>query len=285
MGDYMGKKANGKLNRKIPYEEQSSKKPRSWDHIFGILTVATIIWFGLIIYNDFKSLDTDTNIDNTQDETMDSAIAAKDDDLTMMEKNTWVINNGNVICIDAGHGGGDKGTVSGNYKESAICLLIAKSVQQELEHMGAQVVMTRTDDIAISQEQRVKIGNDKKADIFVSIHLNSSANETANGAEAWIHSSKPNNSLKLSKTILEEIAINTGIHNRDVKYGTLADSKENYYINSRSKSASLILELGFITSSSDMLVINNKTEHIAKAIASGIAKYLNGGDKGESGKY
>ena len=59
--------------------------------------------------------------------------------------------------------------------------------------------MTRTDDIAISQEQRVKIGNDKKADIFVSIHLNSSANETANGAEAWIHSSKPNNSLKLSK--------------------------------------------------------------------------------------
>jgi N-acetylmuramoyl-L-alanine amidase len=151
--------------------------------------------------------------------------------------------------------------------------------------MGAQVVMTRTDDIAISQEQRVKIGNDKKADIFVSIHLNSSANETANGAEAWIHSSKPNNSLKLSKTILEEIAINTGIHNRDVKYGTLADSKENYYINSRSKSASLILELGFITSNSDMLVINNKTEHIAKAIASGIAKYLNGGDKGESGKY
>ena len=269
MGDYMGKKANGKLNRKIPYEEQSSKKPRRWDHIFGILTVATIIWFGLIIYNDFKSLDTDTNIDNTQDETLD----------------TWVINNGNVICIDAGHGGGDKGTVSGNYKESAICLLIAKSVQQELEHMGAQVVMTRTDDIAISQEQRVKIGNDKKADIFVSIHLNSSANETANGAEAWIHSSKPNNSLKLSKTILEEIAINTGIHNRDVKYGTLADSKENYYINSRSKSASLILELGFITSSSDMLVINNKTEHIAKAIASGIAKYLNGGDKGESGKY
>ncbi len=285
MGDYMGKKANGKLNRKIPYEEQSSKKPRRWDHIFGILTVATIIWFGLIIYNDFKSLGTDTNINNTQDETLDSAIAAKDDDLTMMEKNTWVINNGNVICIDAGHGGGDKGTVSGNYKESAICLLIAKSVQQELEHMGAQVVMTRTDDIAISQEQRVKIGNDKKADIFVSIHLNSSANETANGAEAWIHSSKPNNSLKLSKTILEEIAINTGIHNRDVKYGTLADSKENYYINSRSKSASLILELGFITSSSDMLVINNKTEHIAKAIASGIAKYLNGGDKGESGKY
>ena len=82
-----------------------------------------------------------------------------------------------------------------------------------------------------------------------------------------------------------KIAINTGIHNRDVKYGTLADSKENYYINSRSKSASLILELGFITSNSDMLVINNKTEHIAKAIASGIAKYLNGGDKGESGKY
>lgn len=277
MGVYMGKRANGKSNRKIPYGEQSSKKPRRWDHIFGILTVTTVIWFGLIIYNDFKSSDTNTNVDNTQDKTLDSVIAAKDDDSTMMEKNTWVINNGSVICIDAGHGGSDKGTVSNSYEESTICLLIAKSVQQELESMGAEVVMTRTSDVGISQEQRVKIGNDKNADIFVSIHLNSSTNEAANGAEAWIHSSKPNNSLKLSKTILEEIAINTGIHNRDVKYGTLADSKENYYINSRSKSASLILELGFITSNSDMLVINNKMDNIAKAIASGIGKYLNGG--------
>lgn len=273
----MGKGTNRKSNRKIPYEEQSSKKPRRWDHIFGILTVATVIWFGLIIYNDFKSSDTNTNVDNTENKTLDSVMAAKDDDSTMMEKNTWVINNGSVICIDAGHGGDDKGTVSGSYEESSICLLIAKSVQQELENMGAEVVMTRTSDAAVSQEQRVKIGNEKNADIFVSIHLNSSTNEAANGAEAWIHSSKPNNSLKLSKTILEEIAINTGIHNRDVKYGTLADSKENYYVNSRSKGASLILELGFITSNSDMLIINSKADNIAKAIASGIGKYLNGG--------
>lgn len=281
----MGKGTNRKLNKKIPYEEQFSRKPRRWDHIFGILTMATIIWFGLIIYNDFKSLDTDTHTSNTPNRTLDNAMAAKDNDLAISEKNTWMINNESVICIDAGHGGGDKGTVSGSYEESSICLFIAESVQKELERMGAEVVMTRTSDIAISQEQRVKIGNDKNADVFVSIHLNSSTNEAANGAEAWIHSSKPNNSLKLSKTILEEIAINTGIHNREVKYGTLADSKENYYINSHSKSASLILELGFITSNSDMLIINNKAENIAKSIASGIGKYLNGGNKGESEKY
>lgn len=280
----MGKGTNRKSNRKIPYEEQTSSKPRRWDHIFGILTIATIIWFGLIIYNDFKSLDADTPTNNTQNQTLDNVVAAQDKDLAIPE-NTWTIDNGSVICIDAGHGGSDKGTVSGRYEESSICLSIAESVQQELERMGAEVVMTRTSDIAISQEQRVKIGNDKNADVFVSIHLNSSTNEAANGAEAWIHSNKPNNSLKLSKTILEEIAINTGIHNRDVKYGTLADSKENYYINSRSKSASLILELGFITSNSDMLIINNKAENIAKAIASGIGKYLNGGNKGESEKY
>ncbi len=274
----MGKRTNTKSNRKIPYEEQSSKKPRRWDHIFGILTVVTIIWFGFILYNDFKSSDTDTHVNNTENKTLNNAIAAKDNDSTIIKGNMWTINSGSVICIDAGHGGSDKGTVSGSYEESSICLLIAKSVQQELENMGAEVVMTRTSDVGISQEQRVKIGNDKNAEIFVSIHLNSSTNEAANGAEAWIHSSKPNNSLKLSKTILEEIAINTGIHNRDVKYGTLADSKENYYINSRSKSASLILELGFITSNNDMLIINNKAENIAKSIASGIGKYLNGGN-------
>lgn len=281
----MGKGTNRKLNRKIPYEEQNSSKPRRWDHIFGILTVATIIWFGLIIYNDFKSLDAQTHTNSVQNQTLDNVIAAKDNDSAIPEENTWMINNGSIICIDAGHGGDDKGTVSGSYEESSICLLIAESVRQELERMGTEVVMTRTSDVAISQEQRVKIGNDKNADIFVSIHLNASTNEAANGAEAWIHSSKPNNSLKLSKTILEEIAINTGIHNRDVKYGTLADSKENYYINSHSKSASLILELGFITSNSDMLIINNKAENIAKAIVSGIGKYLNGGNKGESEKY
>ncbi len=278
----MGKKTNRKSNRKIPYEEQTSSKPRRWDHMFGILTVATIIWFGLIIYDDFKGSGTDIHTDNMQNQTLDNVVAAKNNNSATPEKNTWTINNGSIVCIDAGHGGSDKGTVSGSYKESLICLLIAESVQQELERMGAEVVMTRTSDIGISQEQRVKIGNDKNADVFVSIHLNSSTNEAANGAEAWIHSSKPNNSLKLSKTILEEIAINTGIHNRDVKYGTLADSKENYYVNSHSKSASLILELGFITSNSDMLIINSETENVAKAIASGIGKYLNGGNKGES---
>ncbi len=80
----------------------SPQKPRRWDYIFGILTVVTIIWFGFILYNDFKSSDTDTHVNNTENKTLNNAIAAKDNDSTIIKGNMWTINSGSVICIDAG---------------------------------------------------------------------------------------------------------------------------------------------------------------------------------------
>jgi len=274
----VGKKSNMNSNRKNAYGIQNSDKdvPHRWDRIFGILTIASMILFGLILYRDFKGVHTAQTVQTAEKPTKKEVHTTTADE----EKSTLMpIKSGSVICVDAGHGGNDKGTTFGGNIESIICLSVATALQEQLEQMGATVIMTRTSDKGVSQEQRVKIGNDNNADIFVSIHLNFSENDSANGAEAWIHSSKPADSLKASKNILEEIALETGIHNRNVKYGTLVDSTENYYINSHSKSASLMLELGFITNRSDMSVITEKTDSIARAIALGIAKYLNGGNQ------
>ena len=92
-----------------------------------------------------------------------------------------------TIVIDAGHGGEDGGAVSNNgIAEAEINLKIALKLQQLLEQSGSSVVLTRSDNNAIYDldkktlrekknsdiRNRVKIGNNSSADIFVSIHLN-----------------------------------------------------------------------------------------------------------------
>lgn len=92
-----------------------------------------------------------------------------------------------TIIVDAGHGGEDGGAVSDNgVSEAEINLKIALKLQQLLEQSGSNVVLTRSDNNAIYDidkktlrekknsdiRNRVRIGNNSSADIFVSIHLN-----------------------------------------------------------------------------------------------------------------
>ena len=92
-----------------------------------------------------------------------------------------------VIVIDAGHGKPDEGAQNTNgLTEEAINLKIALKVQNLLEQSGCTVILTRSDENAIYNEgsqtiremkisdikNRVKIGNESSADLFVSIHLN-----------------------------------------------------------------------------------------------------------------
>lgn len=92
------------------------------------------------------------------------------------------------IVIDAGHGGHDTGTVGpSGLMEKDLCLDIAlrlgKMVEAKLP--GAEVVYTRTDDTFIPLEQRTQIANDAKADLFISIHANSSPDHSARGVETY----------------------------------------------------------------------------------------------------
>ena len=92
------------------------------------------------------------------------------------------------IVIDAGHGGHDTGTIGPTgLMEKDLCLDVAlrlgKIIQQRLP--GAEVVFTRADDTFIPLEERTNIANDVKADLFLSIHANSSRDHAARGIETY----------------------------------------------------------------------------------------------------
>ena len=93
----------------------------------------------------------------------------------------------NRVVIDAGHGGHDYGTIgpSGVLEKDVVldvALRLSKLIQ---ERMGAEVVLTRSDDTFIPLHERTAIANEHKADLFLSIHANSSPTPEVAGTETF----------------------------------------------------------------------------------------------------
>ncbi len=92
------------------------------------------------------------------------------------------------IVIDPGHGGHDTGTIGlHGLMEKDLCLDVALRLGHEIEQKlpGAEVIYTRKDDTFIPLEQRTAIANNAKADLFISIHANSSHDHEARGIETY----------------------------------------------------------------------------------------------------
>jgi N-acetylmuramoyl-L-alanine amidase len=92
------------------------------------------------------------------------------------------------IVIDAGHGGHDTGTIGANgLMEKDLCLDLALRVGKLIETRlpGADVVYTRSDDTFVPLEQRTALANSSKADLFLSIHANSSDDPHVSGIETY----------------------------------------------------------------------------------------------------
>jgi N-acetylmuramoyl-L-alanine amidase len=91
------------------------------------------------------------------------------------------------IVIDAGHGGHDTGTIGPNgLLEKDVVLDVAKRLGRLLEsRLGAEVVYTRHNDTFIPLETRTAIANRERADLFISVHANSSRDSDARGVETY----------------------------------------------------------------------------------------------------
>jgi N-acetylmuramoyl-L-alanine amidase len=91
------------------------------------------------------------------------------------------------IVVDAGHGGHDTGTIGPNgLMEKDLVLDVALRLGKLLESkLGADVVYTRQDDTFIPLETRTAIANQNQADLFISIHANSSSDQSARGVETY----------------------------------------------------------------------------------------------------
>ncbi len=190
---------------------------------------------------------------------------------------TAAVKNGGVIFLDPGHGGSDPGAQTSGRNEKDDTLKIALLTKKALEKKGYTVYMSRATDKSVDREERGKMANRKKADLFVSIHRNtgdagSEAAATASGAEVWISSSDPDDSRLLGSEILKELKASGTMSARAVKSGTLPDPNDDYYENEIPTMPSCLVELGFMTDKSDNKAIDNKSKKIAQALATGIDK-------------
>lgn len=101
-----------------------------------------------------------------------------------------LISSNFVLVIDPGHGGRDPGSMRGKIKEKDINLAVALELGKlvEANMPDVKVVYTRKTDVFVALEKRTKIANDNKANLFVSIHTNSTAAKTTSaiGADTYI---------------------------------------------------------------------------------------------------
>lgn len=90
------------------------------------------------------------------------------------------------IVLDPGHGGHDPGAMRNRLREKDITLDVSRRLKTILEsELGYEVLMTRNEDEFIALEQRTAFANSNSADLFVSVHVNSSRNLKAHGVETY----------------------------------------------------------------------------------------------------
>jgi len=217
------------------------------------------------------------------------------------------------IVIDPGHGGHDTGTIGPNgLEEKDLVLEVGRRLGKLLEtRLGAEVVYTRRDDTFIPLETRTAIANQQRADLFISIHANSSHDSAARGVETYYlnFTSSPDalevaarenavseKSIYELQDLVKKIAMkekieesrefasdvqqslhsglsakNPGIRNRGVK-------KAPFIVLIGANMPSILAEISFVSNPSDehRLETSEYRQRIAESLYRGIAKYVDG---------
>ena len=122
-------------------------------------------------------------------------------ELEELKKSANTKNSKFRILIDPGHGGKDSGAVrKGSSKEKDINLAVAKALYDLLKkEKNFEVKITRDSDVFITLGNRASMGNDWKADAFVSIHSNAAKRPSANGFEVYFRSDKASRNRRFGK--------------------------------------------------------------------------------------
>lgn len=214
------------------------------------------------------------------------------------------------VVLDPGHGGTDVGTQgpSGYYEKDLVLDVALRLGALITERMGSEVVYTRDDDRFIPLEQRTRIANEHKADLFLSIHANSSPVRNVSGVETYyLNFTTSRNALDLAarenagsghtiydlKELLQKIALKDKVDEsrefanriQSSLYSISAKSNANtqdrglkrapFIVLIGASMPSVLAEIGFLTNPADESLLK-KEEHrqkIAEALYKGIASY------------
>ena len=193
--------------------------------------------------------------------------------------------SGKTIVIDAGHGKPDEGAESGRgTTEAETNLKIALKLQNLLEQSGATVILTRSDENAIYDldaktlkqkkisdiHNRVKIGNESSADIFVSIHLNKIPQQQYDGWQTFYNGSNED-SRKLAVSIQNKL--NDAIQKENNR---IAKTIDNIYIIKHVEIPTTIVECGFLSNPEEerSLLEDEYQNKLAWGIYNGVINYF-----------
>lgn len=175
-------------------------------------------------------------------------------------------SNIKTIIIDAGHGGSDVGATREGIYEKDITLDISKRVEAILKKKGYDVQMTRKTDVYVGLKERVLFTEEKKGDLFVSIHVNSSVSPEGNGIETHYYTPQ---SYDFAQIVHKQLANTINAKDRGL-------FKSKFYVINNDIAPSILVETGFISNPEERasLMTEDRKQKTAEAIAEGIIKYI-----------
>ena len=216
----------------------------------------------------------------------------------------------NRIVIDAGHGGHDEGTSgpNGTLEKDVVLDVATRLAKLAQTRMGVEVVLTRSDDTFIPLTERTAIANQKRADLFISIHANSSPAPTVGGIETFFLnlSSSPgaldvaarenagaDKSVGELRDLIKEITLNdkiaesqtfaqtvqTSLYSQAVRGNPAAHNRgvkrAPFVVLIGAQMPSILAEIGFLTNSKDEANLSKPEyrQKIAEALYRGLNQY------------
>ena len=214
------------------------------------------------------------------------------------------------IVIDPGHGGKDPGAISPTgVREKELTLEIGKLLAKRLKSDGFETYMTRSKDEFLTLEERTTFANKKRADLFISVHINSHQNNTVSGIETYFlnlttdssaievaarENATTQKSISDLQLIINDLMLNSKI-NESSKFANcvhtsvvssavttgydgknLGVRQAPFYVLLGAQMPSILLELGFLTNSTDIGMLKRRTyqETLVDGIAKGINNYI-----------
>ena len=171
------------------------------------------------------------------------------------------------VVMGAGHGGSDPGAVSDGRREKDDNLALALAVGSILAENGVDVVYTRTDDTYETPFQKAQKGNQEGADLFISIHRNSSPEKDQySGVETLLYD-ESGIKKELAENINRELA-KEGFQNLGIR------ERPGLVVLRRTRMPAALIEVGFINTQTDNELLDQNFDGVVRAIADGILMTL-----------
>ena len=176
-----------------------------------------------------------------------------------------------TVVLDAGHGGEDGGTVEQTATEKEINLAVVLKMRELLENQGICVVLTREQDIFIKLEERVRVANGEKADLFVSIHCNYYEKDSSIYGLECYYCKGAEDGKYYAERILDTIEKSGEIVSRNAK-------PTGYYILKNTTVPAVLVETGYLSNYNErnQLISGEYQGKLAQELVEGIVEGLEG---------